>query len=346
VRTRSSLLVASVVGLAFGAVAPAQASATDPVANLSASVTQTLGSHASWTIATSWTANDTSTSYSVSIVPSSDGSGVPLFSKEVTANQASLVVDNLSAGTDYWVAVRSDAQNAAVVTTEIAPQPLDVTGPSGTFAENRNSGYLTPDFDTFKDLARFTIKATGGDPFSTRKVLPGGGVAAINWPTGSSLALTYIKAGTYTPQVQLADQYGNTHAISLPTIHVLADTTAPKVAIARPSSPGKIASWRTIRGTTSDIGTGVALVGTYVWEKRGKIWYGYDFSKKKWLKGYASFSKTSDKVKSRPDFVDSPRANWHTASIRGLTKGTIRIQVIALDNEFNDRVVRANHAIR
>ena len=76
-------------------------------------------------------------------------------------------------------------------------------------------------------------------------------------------------------------------------------------------------------------------------EKRGGTWYAYDFSKRKWLKGYSSLDKTLNKTKARAAFMTVTAAgNWRTPRIRSLTKGTLHVEAFAVDDAFNFSLAR------
>jgi hypothetical protein len=126
----------------------------------------------------------------------------------------------------------------------------------------------------------------------TRAVVAGDGSSSRAWTGGTGITLTYKKAGTFTPHVLLTDKFGNVTDKSLGAIHVYTDTTKPKVKIITPAAPARIASWKVIRGTTSDIGSGVLQAACLVIEKRGTVWYLYNFTEKRWVKGYASMTRT------------------------------------------------------
>jgi hypothetical protein len=352
VKLRPSLLLAPVVaGLSLGTLAPAQAATTDPVTDLVVSAVQKPGSHDSFRVTASWTVNPDARRYKVSISDEETGGatygGGP---QDVTGSSASFDVSTLAPDENYWVIVQptSPDRGTATATTFHTPA-LDTTAPTGTYQLDRTSAYLTSADLDISDIfsgvegeADFRITQTAlPDGAKTRQVLAGDGTPAKSWTTGSTFTLTYNKAGVFTPHVLLTDEFANTRDIALPAVHVVRDATGPSIQIATPARPGRAASWRVIRGTATDTGTGVAAVGVGVLEKRGSTWWAYDFKKKEWLKGYSSRSKTESKTKARGALIfPSPSGTWRSPAIKGLVKGKLRVEAAAIDTEFNIGIAR------
>jgi len=182
-------------------------------------------------------------------------------------------------------------------------------------------------------------------PPAAKRVLAGGGTAAQAWASGNTFQLTYTKAGAFTPQVELTDGFGNTRTVSLTPVTVGNDVTGPALKITIPSQSNLIASWRVVRGTSTDDGTGVILTAAVVAQKRGGVWYGYDFHKRTWVKGYASLRRTLGK-KARPAFMTpSSTGAWHTPKVRGLRGGPLHVEAIAIDESFNISLVKVDRKI-
>lgn len=351
-KLRLNLLLASVLTalLSFGMLAPAQAAV--PVTDLTANTVQTPGRHDSWTVTASWTPSD-ATTYHVVIANHEDGTVTPPgmgYGATVTSAATATIVTDTSkvqAGQALWVAVYAD--DATVPVTEPLTVPeLDTTAPTGSYVLNKTSTYISTGFFADEnETADFRITQTRVDAGAIRMVDAGDGTPAKAWTSGSTFTLSYTKPGTYHPRVILTDEFANSNPVALPTVQVLTDTTAPAVHIKLPAKPGKARSWRVIRGTASDSGTGLALGGVFVMEKRGSVWWSYDFRKKKWLKGFTNRKKTEAKSKASPAlFGISSTGTWRSPAIKGLTKGTLYVEAAAFDNEFNFGVTTIQRKVR
>ena len=172
----------------------------------------------------------------------------------------------------------------------------------------------------------------------SRQVLAGDGSSAVAWPSGTSLAITYNRAGTFTPQVKLTDEFGNVGTVSLNPVTVSDDNAAPVVRVTRPAASmrERIAGWRVIRGTATDVGTGVDKVLVFVLQKRGGLWYVYHFRKRVWLKGRSTQAATLSHVKARPALLSTDSVGrWHTKWIRGLKTGKLVVHTAAFDQVLN-----------
>ncbi|MFT4263100.1 MAG: hypothetical protein QM572_06950 [Nocardioides sp.] len=338
------------LGMALVAPAAAQAAATDAVTGLTVSVAQAPGSHTSWQVTASWTANPDATTYRVQIA--ADAAGATVFvTKDVSVTSATLTTDALAGGQDYWVLVKPIAPSDGSSTGKQFNAPaLDTTPPTGSFVVDVRTSYLTTTYDasyTLSTKATAHVVQQSLEAGATRAVLAGDGSAAQAWASGDTFELSYATAGTYTPHVLITDAYGNTGDVELPSVTILEDKSGPSLSIAKPAKPSKKASWRTVRGTTADSGVGVSVVLAYVVEKRGSVWWAYDFSKRKWLKGYSSEKKTESKSKAMPAFIQPSRdGSWKTPAIKGLTRGKLLFQAAALDANGNYTLKKITQVLR
>lgn len=341
-KLRSSLVLAPVLAaLSIGTVAPAHAAVTDPVTNLQVSVVQAPGSHDSWKVTATWDAVPDVRTYDVVIADREDGtvtSGKAYGNQDTALTSVSITTSRLVEDHDYWVAVRPfDTPDGTLAEATFHTVALDTTAPAGRFRLDRTSAYLESDLlSEDVEAASFQITQTALDAGATRKVLAGDGTPAKAWTRGTGFTLTYTRVGTFTPHVLLTDEFANTRDIALPAVHVLDDSVAPTIRITTPARPGRIASWRRIHGTATDAGTGVAMVGVFVMEKRGATWWAYDFDKRAWLKGTTSRRQTEAKTEASAAMA-SPAASgaWRSPAVRGIQKGTLLVQAVAFDNEFN-----------
>jgi len=341
-----------VAGLLLGSTLTSPASAVvvptavpDPVTGLVVD-TVTQGANQTWVIPFHWTASGGATAYTVKVTNLS-GTEDYGTTKDVPGTTTTVNTGALAAGTDYEVSVapkNADGDGTAVTAQFTAPT-LDTTAPNGTFTVVPTHAWLLFDFlslDESPQSASVTIKqVTLSDDTSTtitRRVLPGDGTSARSWASGSSLVISYTKAGTFTPKVELTDGFGNTRAVPLSPVTISEDTTAPVVRITRPSSSmrDRIAGWRKIRGTAVDGQTGVDTVLVMLVQKRGAYWYVYNFHKHVWLKGRTGQIATLAHTKARPAILSTDSLDqWHTARIRGLKTGKIVVRSVAFDNSIN-----------
>jgi hypothetical protein len=345
-------LATAAATLAVGA--PAHASGTSPVTNLV--VTQSQVGHND-VVHASWTPNDTATSYHVYISDQSDGS-TQLINTDVTGNSADISTSTLTAGTTYYVDVHANVSGSLDTVTGFQAITLDTTGPTGTFHLNRTSSYMTLNFidavlhPSARPTASFVItQDTLGDdstPASsvTRTVNNGHGTIKT-WSVGQLFTISYTDAGTYTPTVTLTDVYGNQTVVELPTVHVYSDTTAPVVRIKPPTTyPYRVSSWRYIRGVASDGNSGVQVVLAFVAERRRGIWYTYDFTSRRWLRGYANLTRTLNTSNADAALMHVSSAHtWHTPFIRNLLPGPLHVEAYAIDNANNYAQARSINRI-
>lgn len=347
-KLRPRTLVASTLAvLSIGIVAPAHAQASDP-AQLSATIVQTPGAHDGWTVSASWPATPDVTSYQVTIADAATAGTVYEGPKDVKGTTVSFPATALAEDEVYWVVVQPKPIGVGAAQTVAIHTPvLDTTAPGGAYRLDRTSATLSSGFATDDVVAEVAITETAGEAGATRTVLADDGTAAKPWASGSTFILRYTKAGTYHPSVQVVDAFGNSRVVELGPVTIAVDETVPTIHIATPARPGRVASWRRIRGTASDTGTGLALVGAFVMEKRGSTWWTYDFKKRTWLKGYTSRRKSEAKSKASPVLMPPPASGaWRTPAIKGLTAGTLYVEAAAFDGELNIGLATTTRRIR
>lgn len=342
----STVLVAAVAagGLNIAVLAPAQAAATDPVTNLQVSQAQ-VGTAEK--VSATWNPNDAATAYRMYITDQSDGSvdaGLPS-TDNTTGESAFLTTDALAPGGTYYVVVQARQPSMGeIVKVQFTALTLDTEAPNGSYTLDRTSAYLQLDFSSGEpgEEADFKITQTGLSDNTTpaasitRTILPGDGSASTSWTSSNPFVLRYHAAGTFFPKVRLTDTFGNHQDVSLPTVTVREDRTPPRVHITVPAHPTKVASWHRIHGTATDTGTGVLEALAFVVQKRGHVWYAYDFRRHKWLKGYSTLSKTIRKSKADPaEMKVTASGTWQSPVLRGLRRGKLHVEAIAIDNGFN-----------
>lgn len=353
-KVRSTLLMLPVVAaLSLGTLAPAQAApAPDAVTGLAVSpVAQAPGTTLSFKVAASWDQFDGATGYTVKVLGENCDVADQYALSDVSAANYSATLANLTGDTPYCLSVTPKGVPGATAATATFDTPTaDTTAPNGRYVVNPASAFLIPDFSMdgpIYDRAVFRITQIAADPdVASRQVLAGDGTPAKTWQSGTTFTLEYRKAGTFTPHVLIADEFGNTNDIQLTPVRVINDHTPPRIQITRPAKPTKAASWRVIRGTATDQ-SGVDMLIVFTMEKRQGIWWVYDFSKARWEKGVRSFNKTMRKSKAQPKMIPGKKAaHWATPKIKGITKGTLRVYAIAGDRVGNVGLTRVVQKIR
>jgi hypothetical protein len=207
--------------------------------------------------------------------------------------------------------------------------PGDVTAPIGTFTTSPGTAWvsmtpvnltqtsLSDDFSAAADVLRWIDWGDGG--------------AVQAWTASVTATHVYGVAGTYTPQVILKDDAGNTRQVPAPAVQVVADTVAPLVKLTLPKKgvADEVSSWKKVAGQATDTnGTGVASVALLAIEKRTGGWYFYKATSKSW-------GKTSTKAKAwkrakAANATLTAKGNW-TVRLSGLKKGTLFVQATATD---------------
>lgn len=165
---------------------------------------------------------------------------------------------------------------------------------------------------------------------------------------GASLVHAYKSAGSFNPYVELTDEDGNTATIyprdfssgakEPVTVTVLRDDVAPTVAINRPAGErSRISSWRVVRGTAADVGSGLDILLTRVLQRRDGRWFVYDFDEHKWRRGSTRFATTVKNLGRYQGYGwTRPNGKWvMSGRLDGLTQGRLVIQVVAYDRAGN-----------
>jgi hypothetical protein len=206
----------------------------------------------------------------------------------------------------------------------------DTQAPIGTFVAGPSKGWAK--------LTRVTLTQTAIHDNVTPDAAIGRGVAwgdgtTSTWTSGTTITHVYATHGTFTPQVTLTDQAGNSSdPIDSSPVVVKADRSAPVVTVRLPGHRHSVAAWRTLRGKATDTGTGVAAVRVRAVEKHAGAWYAYDASSARWVK---AASKAKAFARATP-FVLSTNARDHwAATLTGLRKGTLITTIRATDQVGN-----------
>jgi hypothetical protein len=221
--------------------------------------------------------------------------------------------------------------------------PGDKTAPVGTFTTSPGKAW--------EKLTSVHVTQTAlSDDFSPASYLLrwvnwGDGSAVQAWVDGVSIAHVYASAGTYTPQVVLKDEAGNTRQVPAEPVTVASDTVVPLVKLTVPKKgvADEVSSWKKLTGTASDDkGTGVASVAVLAIEKRATGWFFYKGTTKKWAKA-ATKAKAWKRAKAA---VTEPTAKgaW-TVKLAGLRQGKLFVKVNATDAAGNVSKTVAKKAV-
>ncbi len=226
------------------------------------------------------------------------------------------------------VTLTDGAGNSRVVALP-AIVPGDKTAPIGTFTTSPGKAW--------EKLTTVNVTQTSlSDDFSPASYLLrwvnwGDGSAVQAWVDGVSITHVYAAAGTYTPQVVLKDEAGNTRQVAAESVTVEADTVLPLVKLTLPKKgvADEVSSWKKLAGTASDDkGTGVDSVAVLAIEKRATGWFFYKATSKTWAKA-ATKAKAWKRAKAA---VADPTAKgaW-TVRLVGLRKGRLFVRATASD---------------
>jgi hypothetical protein len=167
---------------------------------------------------------------------------------------------------------------------------------------------------------------------------------ALNWGDGyvsthagknqsiRGLYYTRKNGGLVTGGVTLYATYTNklgaSSAIRIGTVTVKKDKSKPVVKIKKPSSPNRLKSWKTIKGTVSDKGATSPYV--YVWVERVTGSKTYCYTTKKTWKRYYGNAGYDKYCGSSPVEVKISGGKW-SMKLPGLKKGTIYVSARAWD---------------
>ena len=212
----------------------------------------------------------------------------------------------------------------------------DTTAPSGEYGVSHSA----------KVWARFTKVSVNqsalSDDFSppnkvARSVIWGDGVVTP-WATGLSLSHIYKVGGTYTPQVSLADEAGNTVTVDSASVTVAVDTAAPKLTLTIPKTGARmVRSWKVLTGKAVDSGVGMGKVRLRLVQKRGTVWYAYLPAKKVWVKGGSTRVRAA-KLAGLARVTPATTGAWQFR-VANLRMGLLVVQYSAADKALNKTLV-------
>jgi len=172
---------------------------------------------------------------------------------------------------------------------------------------------------------------------------------SVNWGDGtvqtvkgdSVLSHVYRTAGSYPVQVTDSDeaQPANSVVVQAGTIAVKADTVRPTVLVQAPAKLRTyVSSWRVVKGTAADVGTGVRAVPVRIVERRlNGSYYGYNAVTRRWLLG----KTLGAAFKQSTPYLAAPSAGQWQESVNGLQQGRLYIHAWSIDNVGNLSAMRS-----
>jgi len=170
----------------------------------------------------------------------------------------------------------------------------------------------------------------------SRTVAWGDGVTQA-WATGTTIKHAYRTAGSYTPQVTVTDEAGNSATYPAPAVTVTDDTLKPTVTVTKPKvKRAYVSSWVTLKGRTADAQTGVRLVRVKAIEKRATGWYAFRPGTGTWVR--TTSLKRAWSAARLMSVKPSSTGAWQ-GRLKGLRKGDLRLRVTAVDRASNPSAI-------
>jgi hypothetical protein len=237
---------------------------------------------------------------------------------------------NLWAGGDFTGEAVNGSDNHKPYLAAYPDSNADHTPPTGSFHTTQSSAWAKL---TKVQVVQTAIHDdTSRNGAITRRVAWGDGTKT-NWTRGTTLTHVYKKGGTFTPRVTLTDEAGNSSGPIMATrVVVKVDRTGPVVKLQLPGHRHSLASWKTLRGTATDAGTGVRKVKVQAVERRGTTWFGYNAKTHRWTK---ATTKAQAFAKARALKVKPNSRHQWAAKVAHLHQGTLVYTVSATDRVAN-----------
>jgi hypothetical protein len=208
------------------------------------------------------------------------------------------------------------------------PSSVTVTAP-GKFKLNKSSVWHGE---------RFTV-AISSVPAGTTKIAlnSGDGFTAVLKGKNQTVTEYYyhrykgalMPAGPVSLTAVFTNKYGSTTAIPVGKVTIKRDVWSPHVTITKPSKSSRASSWKTIRGTATDKGSGIPALYVIVLRQSGSKVYCYT-PKKTWLRLYADTD-----VSRCLNAVKVSKGKWSLA-VKGQAKKTT-LDVLAVGQDWSDR---------
>jgi hypothetical protein len=137
-----------------------------------------------------------------------------------------------------------------------------------------------------------------------------------------------MPAGPVNLTAVFVNKNGNSAGIPVGRVTIRKDVWNPHVTITKPKKAERISSWKTIRGTATDKGSGVQYVIVVPMKANGSKVYCFTY-KKTWMRLYSDSNYALCGVAVRVT-----KGKWSLA-LKGLTKGNFTVIAVAAD--WSDR---------
>jgi hypothetical protein len=135
---------------------------------------------------------------------------------------------------------------------------------------------------------------------------------------------TTMPAGPVTLTAVYTNRLGDTSPIVIGRVTIRKDSWKPKVSISKPKRAERVSSWKTVRGTASDKGSGLQFVFVAPMRVTGNKLYCY-------TKGKTWIRVSNDAQLDRCGvYVRVVKGKW-SLSLKGLKKGSFSVAAIAVD---------------
>jgi PKD domain-containing protein len=216
--------------------------------------------------------------------------------------------------------------SASAVTVTVS---ADTQPPTGSFTTDPGSAWAGLDK---VEVVQSAISDNVTPDSQIQRMVDWGDGTRQAWTSGATLAHVYRSGGSFTPKVTLTDQAGNSASVDSTAVAVRVDSSAPAVRVTVPARRHHVMSWRPVRGTARDAGTGVTTVSMKVVQKRGSSWYAYRASSHSWVK-----ASTRAKALARGTTIHvhvNGKHRWHT-KLAHLRQGRLVVQAWAQDQVKN-----------
>ncbi|MFC4065734.1 ExeM/NucH family extracellular endonuclease [Actinoplanes subglobosus] len=242
---------------------------------------------------------------------------------ETLAAGSTTATHTYAAAGSYQVTVTlTDEAGNSGAATFTGTSTVAVTKPTGSFSLNTKSIWVSQSV---------TLTAGGVAGATEYSISWGDGTTTKTSANNTKVSHAYTKAGKFTVTVVPANVAGPGQTFPAGVVEVVKDVYKPTVKLSTPWYKEWRSSWKSVGGTVSDKGLGVAAVKVKLIQQRsGGKWYYY--SAGKWTK--ASSKQVASSKAAVLVVTPDAKGNWRTA-ISGVDRGTLQITYWAGDKAGN-----------
>jgi 5'-nucleotidase len=226
------------------------------------------------------------------------------------------------------VTLTDEAGNSGTVS---APSTVVVTAETGSFRLDKKSIWASQSV---------VLSATGVTGASELSVSWGDGTTTKTSANNGQVSHAYTKAGKFTVKVTPVNAAGSGKTVTVGSVDVVKDVYKPTVRLDVPWFKAWKSSWKSVGGTVTDKGVGVASVKVKLIQERSGKWYYY--SAGKWTR---ATSKSAASAKAAVLVVTPDAKGYWKTAISGVDRGTLQITYWAGDKAGNSSTA-AYYAVR